>query len=128
MLKYTQNKRQQLPVNTVRAEMSRKEDDYMFGIMRKINREVRDRTIYMEVFGDNKVAYRVISGKISMFGDEFNTYGIEAEDYENGDKEIIPDFSRNIEDAVDFTEMLISGKIRPKQMYNKALNYLCVSI
>lgn len=100
----------------------------MFGIMRKVNREVKDRTVYMEVFGDNKVAYRVITGKISLFGDEVNTYGIEAEDYTNGDKEIIPDFSRNIEDAVDFAEMLISGKVKPKQMYNKALNYLCVSI
>lgn len=100
----------------------------MFGIMRKVNREVKDKTVYMEVYGDNKVAYRVTTGRITVFGDEINTYGIEAEDYDNGDKETIPDFSRNIEDAVDFTEMLISGKVRPKQMYNKALNYLCVSI
>ena len=100
----------------------------MFGIMRKVNREVKDRAVYMEVFGDNKIAYRVITGKITIFGDDVNTYGIETEDYSSGDKEIIPDFSRNIEDAVDFAEMLISGKVRPKQMYNKALNYLCVSI
>lgn len=100
----------------------------MFGIMRKINREVRDKTIYMEVYGDNKVAYRVITGKITSFGSDVNTYGVEAEDYESGEKEEIPDFSRNIEDAVDFAEMLISSQVKPKQMYNKALSYLCVSI
>jgi hypothetical protein len=100
----------------------------MFGIMRKIHREVRDKTVYMEVFGENKVAYRVISGKIDFFGEEINTYGIEAEDYISGEKEAIPDFSRNIEDAVDFTEMLISGKVKPMHIYNKALSYLCVSI
>lgn len=100
----------------------------MFGIMRKIKRELKDRTVYMEVYGDNKIAYRVVAGKISLFGEDVNTYGVEAEDYETGEKEIIPDFSRDIEDAVDFTEMLITGRIRPRQMYSKALNYLCVSI
>lgn len=100
----------------------------MFGIMRKINREVKDKAVYMEVFGDNRVAYRVITARMSIFGDEINTYGIEAEDYGNGEKEAIADFSHNIEDAVDFAEMLISGKVKPNQIYNKALNYLCVSI
>ena len=100
----------------------------MFGIMRRFNRCVTDKTIYLEVFGDNKVAYRVTAGRISSFGCSVNTYGIEAEDYTNGDIETIPDFSRNIEDAVDFAEMLINAKIKPKQLYNKALGYLCVSI
>ena len=54
--------------------------------------------------------------------------GIEAEDYQAGEKEVIPDFSRNIEDAVDFTEMLITERVRPKQIYGKALNYLRISI
>lgn len=96
--------------------------------MRKIKREVKDKTVYMEVYAENNVAYRVVSGRIEMFGSEICTYGIEAEDHESGDIETIPDFSRNIEDAVDFAEMLISGKVPPKQLYNKALNYLCVSI
>ena len=39
----------------------------MFGIVRKIKREVQDRTVYMEVYGDNKVAYRVIAGRINLF-------------------------------------------------------------
>ncbi len=100
----------------------------MFGIMRKIKREVRDKAVYMEVYGENNVAYRVITGKLDMFGSEVNTYGIEVEDYRSGDVEVIPDFSRNIEDAVDFTELLVSSKATPKNIYNKALGYLCVSI
>lgn len=112
----------------LRKYRKRKGAAEMFGIMRKINREVRDRTVYMEIFGDNRVAYRVLTGKISQFGCDVSTYGIEAEDYSSGEIESIPDFSRNIEDAVDFAEMLISSKVSPKQLYNKALSYLCVSI
>ncbi|NLT08036.1 MAG: hypothetical protein GXY08_00800 [Ruminococcus sp.] len=100
----------------------------MFSIVKKIKREVCDRTVYMEVYGDNKVAYRVTAGRVSFFGDSVYTYGVEAEDKRSGEKESIPDFSRNVEDAVDFTEMMINGKIRPKQLYSKALSYLCISI
>lgn len=114
-------------VGTRAVSYCRKEKE-MFGLIRKTKREVRDRAVYMEVFGDNKVAYRVLTGRIEMFGEEISTYGIEAEDYNSGDKETISDFSRNIEDAVDFAELLISKKIPPRQMYNQALGYLCVSI
>lgn len=100
----------------------------MFGIIRKIKHEVRDRTIYMEVFGDNKVSYRVTAGKVSMNGEEVTTYGVEAEDIRKGEYESIADFSRDIEDAVDFAEMLIAGKVRPSQIYTRALTYLWISI
>lgn len=100
----------------------------MFGIIRKTKREVRDRTVYLEVFGDNKVAYRVIVGKTELYGDTVTTYGIEAQDYITGACEEIPDFSRDIEDAVDFAEMLITSKTKPSQIYARALNYLWISI
>lgn len=100
----------------------------MFGIIRKTKKTVTDKAVYMEVFAENKVAYRVITGRLSVNGEEINTYGIEAEDYISGERESIPDFSQDIEDAVDFTEMLISEKVAPRQIYNKALGYLCVSI
>lgn len=100
----------------------------MFGIIRKIKREVRDRTVYMEIYGDNKVAYRVVAGWTEYYGQTVCTYGIEVEDALTGEIEKIPDFSRNVEDAIDFTEMMISARIRPKQLYSRALNYLCISI
>jgi hypothetical protein len=100
----------------------------MFGIVKKIRHEVRDKTLYMEIFGDNKVAYRVLSGKMLMYGDEVITYGIEVVDKKSGDTECIADFSRNIEDAVAFAESLITNKSRPRQLYSRALDYLRVSI
>ena len=100
----------------------------MFGIVKKIKHDVRDKTLYMEIFGDNKVAYRVPSGKMLMYGDEVITYGIEIVDKKSGDMECIADFSRNIEDAVAFAELLITNKSRPQQLYSRALDYLRVSI
>ena len=81
----------------------------MFGLIRKKKQEVRDRTVYMEIYGGNKVSYRVTSGKMNYDDSEIITYGIEVEDSKTGQKEIISDFSRNIEDAVDFAEMLITA-------------------
>ena len=81
---------------------------------------VTDKTIYIEIYGQNKVAYRVITGRMG----DIITYGIETEDYNSGVVEVIPDFSRNIEDAVCFVEMLIKNRISPKYMYIKALDYL----
>lgn len=100
----------------------------MFGRIRRKKNEVRDRTVYMEVFCDNKVIYRVTAGKVSSFGDEIYTYGIEAEDKLTGKKETIQDFSHSIEDAIDFAEMLINSRARPQQLYTRALGYLCISI
>jgi hypothetical protein len=100
----------------------------MFGIVKKTKREVLDRTVYMEVCGGNKGSYRVVAGRMNINGSDIITYGIEAQDLSNGECASIPDFSRDIEDAVDFAEMLISGKVRPAQIYGKALNYLCISI
>ena len=100
----------------------------MFGIVKKTKREVLDRTVYMEVCGGNKVSYRVVAGRMNINGSDIITYGIEAQDLNNGEYASIPDFSRDIEDAVDFAEILISGKVRPAQIYGKALNYLCISI
>lgn len=100
----------------------------MFGILSKTKHEVRDKMVYLEVYGENKVSYRVISGITEGNAGEVITYGIEAEDRLSGEKEIISDFSHNVEDAVDFAEMLIKGRIRPRQIYGKALNYLSFTI
>lgn len=100
----------------------------MFGATVRSRCEIRDRTIYMEVYGDNKVSYRVTAARMLKNSRQAVTYGIEVEDAKAGEKEAIPDFSPDIEDAVDFVEMLISQKIRPSRLYSKALKYLCISI
>lgn len=81
---------------------------------------VTDRTVYMEVYGQNKVSYRVIAGRMG----NVITYGIETVDSISGETETIPDFSRNVNDAVAFAENLIRNRITPKHVYIKALEYL----
>ena len=100
----------------------------MFGIIKRKKTEVHDKTVYMEIFTDKKIAYRVLSGRMELYGYEIITYGIEVENRNTGEKESIPDFSRNIEDAVVFAETLISERCRPRGLYNKALDFLRVSI
>lgn len=100
----------------------------MFGLIRREKRKVTDRTVYMEVFGDNRISYRVTVGRMLFENKEIITYGVEIEDPKTHEREVIADFSRDIEDAVDFAEMLISAKIPPCRLYTKALNYLLISI
>ncbi len=100
----------------------------MFGLIRRNPSEVKGRTVYMEVYCDNKITYRVITGDIIGNNEIFSTYGVEIEDRKSGEKEAIKDFSRDIEDAVDFAEMLISHKSKPMDIYSRALRYLYVSI
>ncbi|MDE5583961.1 MAG: hypothetical protein K2J08_09675 [Ruminococcus sp.] len=96
----------------------------MLGTIKKIKEKVTDRTVYMEVYGGNKTAYRVISGRV---GGQV-VYGVEAEDYNTGEREEIPDFSPDVRDAVKFSEMLIRSRTSPKNIYIKALEYLRMSI
>jgi hypothetical protein len=93
-----------------------------------IRREVRDMTVYMEIFSEKKVAYRVLSVRMNFFGEEIITYGIEIFDHKSRQREFIADFSRNIEDAIAFAESLINERSSPKQLYSRALNYLSICI
>ena len=99
----------------------------MFGKV-KNKTDVTDRKVYMEIFSDRRISYRVTAGRAVRFGEEIDIYGIEAEDSRTGESEKIADFSPDIEDAVAFAEMLTSQKIRPRQLYGKALDYLMLSI
>lgn len=89
---------------------------------------VKDRTVYMELFSDRKISYRVTAGRAVKSGLESDTYGIEAVDSITGESEKIPDFSPDVKDAVAFAEMLTACRIRPRHIYAKALNYLMLLI
>ncbi|MBQ1519781.1 MAG: hypothetical protein IIZ53_08030 [Ruminococcus sp.] len=100
----------------------------MFGTIKSSKSDVISKTVYMELFSDRKIAYRVTAGRTMRFGEEINIYGIEATDSRTGETERISDFSPDIEDAVAFAEMLNLQKARPKQLYGKALGYLRMTI
>ena len=104
-------------------------NERMFGLIASPCRQVTDRTVYMEVYGANKIIYRVTESRLSYPGETIRrAYGIEVEDPRTGEREILADFSHDLEDAVDFAEMLIAGKTVPRQLYGRALSYLCIAI
>ena len=99
----------------------------MFGkVKNKIN--VTDRKVYMEIFSDRRISYRVTAGRAVRFGEEIDIYGIEAEDSRTGEAEKIADFSPDIEDAVAFAERLTAERTKPRQLYSRALNFLYLLI
>ena len=100
----------------------------MFMIIKSEIKELRNRTVYIELFSERKIYYRVTEGITSRFGKEISTYGIEASDSRTGETEKISDFSPDVRDAVAFAELLSKHNIRPRQLYGKALGYLSKSI
>ena len=100
----------------------------MFGIMSKKKQKVIGRTVYLEIYGDNRVTYRVIEGHISGIDGSAAVYGVEAEDTVRGELEAITDYSRSLTDAVGFAETLIRSRARPKEIYSRALSSLYASI
>lgn len=89
---------------------------------------VTGRTVYLEIYGDNKVIYRVVEGTIDTMRGRRRIYGIETEDTLSGELEAIADYSASLTEAVSFAEKLIRSRARPKQIYSRALSSLCVKI
>lgn len=100
----------------------------MFRTINNITSQLTNRTVYLELFSDRKVTYRVTAGNTVRNGVEVAAYGIEAVDSFTGESADISDFSPDIREAVAFAEMLSSQKISPRQLYGKALGFLGISI
>lgn len=83
-----------------------------------------NKTTYMEIYSQNKISYKIITEHTS----NTITFGIEITDCKSNKTEMISNFSKNIEDAIAFVEILIKNNIPPKYVYIKALNYLCKTI
>lgn len=85
-----------------------------------------DKTCYMEVQGNNRVTYRVMTGHVMSRDGDYPTYGIEAEKAIGPVrlKESIDDFSRDLKKAVGFADMLLKYNIKPSLIYNAALCFL----
>lgn len=98
----------------------------MTAIKKERTKKVSEKTIYMEVLGANRVIYRVTSSKKVFDGEEFITYGVEAEMKIGPVKflEKIDDFSDDVSQAVGFAELLVHNNIKPSLIYNAALCYL----
>ena len=85
-----------------------------------------NRTVYVEVLGNNMITYRITESIILIEDEEKHTYGVEIESNfgDKGVKESITDFSPSLSEVVEFTEKLIRNTVLPTSLYDIALDYL----
>ncbi|NLK70693.1 MAG: hypothetical protein GX286_04550 [Clostridiales bacterium] len=97
-------------------------------VVTKRTNEIKEvnRTVYVEVLGNNMITYRITESTILIEGEEKHTYGVEIESNLNGKtvKESITDFSPSLSEVVEFTEKLIRNSVLPASLYDIALDYL----
>ncbi|NLP27147.1 MAG: hypothetical protein GX365_07360 [Clostridiales bacterium] len=97
-------------------------------VLTKSINEIKEvnRTVYVEVLGNNMVTYRITESTILIEDEEKHTYGVEIESNFGGDsvKESITDFSPSLSEVVEFTEKLIRNTVFPTSLYDIALDYL----
>lgn len=80
--------------------------------------------VYMEVYGVNRIIYRVTIGSAKRRGKEVAVYGVLLEDMRTGKCESLENFSEDIETAIKFANDLIHKRISPTGLYNEALRHL----
>ncbi len=79
---------------------------------------------YMEVYGSNRVIYRVTADILPRRGVAQTAYGVMLEDMRTGEQEQISDFSENLEQTIRFANDLVQREIRPSGLFDIALRYL----
>lgn len=92
--------------------------------IKKQNQKPDNNIIYMEVYGVNRVIYRVTSGNVRRRGKSVLVYGVSAEDIRTGYCESIENFSEDIETTLKFANSLVHKRVRPDRLYNEALRQL----
>ncbi|MDD6269472.1 MAG: hypothetical protein PUA84_05395 [Oscillospiraceae bacterium] len=80
--------------------------------------------IYMEVYGINRVIYRVTATTAKRKGRPVSVYGVSLEDVRTGQRESIENFSADMESTVKFANALVHKRVRPEGLYNEALRHL----
>lgn len=80
--------------------------------------------IYMEVYGVNRVVYRVTATTVKRRGKPISVYGVSLEDVRTGQREELENFSVDMERTVQFANALIHKRVRPDGLYNEALRHL----
>lgn len=84
-------------------------------------KKIRQKPIvYMEVYGANRVVYRV-----TAYSNGTNAaYGVSLEDMRTGETASIEDFSNQLERTIHFANQLIQKEIRPTALFDIALGQL----
>ena len=79
----------------------------------------------MEVYGSNRVIYRVTAGwVVRSDGTAKSVYGICLEDLRSGEQQALEDFSDTLDQTILFANHLVEQEIRPEELYDAALKQL----
>lgn len=84
--------------------------------------------VYMEVYGNNRVVYRVTACNTYQNKTIRVVYGVSAQNLRTGERAEIAAFSGNLEKAVCFVNDLIQQEIQPYQIYNAAFRQLSLEV
>ncbi len=93
-----------------------------------ISKQTGHRITYMEVYGSNRVIYRVTADRVSKRGSQKPAYGVILEDMRTGEQESISDFSESLEQTIRFANDLVENEIRPERLFDIALRYLSAEV
>ena len=83
---------------------------------------------YMEVYGTNRVLYRVTASNTHRNQKLSVVYGIFLQDLRSGETAEIHAFSNSLEKTVCFVNDLIQKQVQPYQVYNAALRQLSLEV
>ena len=83
---------------------------------------------YMEVYGANRVLYRVTASNAHRNQKLSVVYGIFLQDLRSGETAEIHAFSNSLEKTVCFVNDLIQKQVQPYQVYNAALRQLSLEV
>lgn len=86
--------------------------------------EQENTMVYMEVYGINRVIYRVTASAVRRKGKSVFVYGVSLEDARTGSLETLESFSEDMEHTIQFTNSLVKKHVRPEGLYNEALRHL----
>ena len=83
---------------------------------------------YMEVYGANRVLYRVTASNAHRNQKLSVVYRIFLQDLRSGETAEIHSFSNSLEKTVCFVNDLIQKQVQPYQVYNAALRQLSLEV
>lgn len=97
-------------------------------IQERTKERFADAIVYMEVYGSNRIIYRVTASNVICRGMAKLVYGVMLEDLRSGEQQSIADFSTDLEKTIRFANDLVMRETIPAKLYDAALEYLCTAL
>ena len=86
---------------------------------------VNRKIVYSEALGNYKLIYIAFENEVLIEGEKIKTYGVEIESRVSGrEREVINNFSSNIDIVAEFMELIIRNAVLPSSLYDVAIDFL----